>query len=344
MNPKDRLPALVAAFIDAPDGPDARALLDEVVRHVRAVARTYPDAYFALARKDDESLDDLGNRVFTVCAAVPKGRFPFTGRPPFAAFAEEHMEGRAIRYHSFYAKLSITREIMRDDYARNIVRDPVLRWRADLYRSVGDALKALEEAGVVTSERKGRGVPPTWQLARTGPRVVRPPEEVAVVLKRRLPAEVDALVRLALDTGGPITQSRLTTLIETVVGTPPAADPEIARVTPDLATKIALRDAVKGAWDELDDADRSLLAALARGEDYGTLVARDPRFKHKVAVTRAVKRIGKRFVARILDDLGMDPGQSAPPQRLVEAVMEVLEEILPAGVVGSGQAEDEEAP
>ncbi len=344
MNPTDRLPALVAAFVDMPDGPDAAALLAEVVRHVRAVARTYPDAYFALARKDDDSLDDLGNRVFTVCAAVPKGRFPFQGRAPFPAFAAEHMEGRAIRYHSFYAKLSITREIMRDDYARNIVRDPVLRWRADLYRRVGDALKALAEAGAATSERKGRGVPPTWQLARSGPRVIRPPEEVAVALKRRLPAEIDALVRLALEAGGPITQSRLTSLIETVVGTPPAADLEIEQVTPDLATAIALRDAVKAAWDELDDADRSLLAALARGEDYGTLVARDPRFKHKVAVTRAVGRIGKRFVTRILDDLGMESAAEAPPQRLVEAVMEVLEEILPAGVEGTVHPDDEEAP
>jgi hypothetical protein len=325
----DDLPELVRRFLAAPDGPEAHRLLDEVARHVRRVSRSYPAAWFALGEKTPESVEDLGNRVFTVCAAVKKGRFPFQGRVPFTAFAEERMEGRAIRYHSFYAKISITREIMRDDYARNIVRDPVLRWRADLYREVGDGLAALAESGAANKERRGRGVPPTWSLTGGGPRMVRSAEEVAVSLKRRLPTDVPTLVALALREGGPATQSTLTRLIEDTLGTPDKPEPRVDKGDADLQTRLAVREAVAGAWSELAEQDRSLLVAVARGESYDDLVARDPRFKHKVAVTRAVKRCGTGFVRRVLGDLGMEGAASAPPQQLVEAIMGVLEEILP---------------
>ena len=329
MSPPDDLPDLVRRFLAAPEGPEAHRLLDAVARHVQRVSRSYPAAWFALGEKSPDSVEDLGNRVFTVCAAVTKGRFPFQGRVPFATFAEERMEGRTIRYHSFYAKLSITREIMRDDYARNIVRDPVLRWRADLYREVGDTLSALAGSGAAHQERRGRGVPTTWSLTGDGPRMIRSAEEVAVSLKRRLPADVATLVSLALREGGPATQSTLTRLIEDTLGTPEKPEPRVDTGDVDLPTRLAVRAAVAAAWSELADEDRSLLVAVARGESYDALVARDPRFKHKVAVTRAVKRCGTGFVAHVLADLGMEGAASAPPQRLVEAIMGVLEEILP---------------
>lgn len=329
MSTPDDLPDLVRRFLTTPDGPEAHRLLREVTRHVSRVSRSYPAAWFALGEKTPESVEDLGNRVFTVCAAVIKGRFPFQGRVPFSAFAEERMEGRAIRYHSFYAKLSITREIMRDDYARNIVRDPVLRWRADLYREVGDALAALAESGAATAERRGRGVPPTWSLSGGGPRMVRSAEEVAVSLKRSLPTPVPALVSLALREGGPSTQSTLTRRIEDALGTPDKPEPRVDTGDADLQTRLAVREAVAAAWAELADEDRSLLVAVAHGESYDALVARDPRFKHKVAVTRAVKRCGTGFVQRVLGDLGLEGASTAPPQQLVEAIMGVLEEILP---------------
>ena len=139
MDAIDTMPVLVREF--AEDGTSAEALLREFMRHVAKVARPYPDAYFVLGQKSDDAVDDLGNRAFSVCASVPKGRFPFSERTPFAAYVEERFDGRTIRYHSFYAKLAITREIMRDDYAFNLRRDPVLRWRAELYADIGVVLK-----------------------------------------------------------------------------------------------------------------------------------------------------------------------------------------------------------
>lgn len=324
MAPDDRFPALVQAFVSDPRGPEAMPLHQEVTRHVHAVSRPYPDAYFALGRKTEDAVEDLGNRVFTVCAAVEKGRFPFSGRTPFRAFTEEQMEGRAMRYHAFYAKISIAREILRDDYARNITRDPVLRWRAELYRKVGEALKACAEPQAVD-----RGRPPRWSLPASGPRLVRGPEQVVVQLQRAMPADVPTLVRLALQHGGATTQSRLSTMLESVLPAPSVVEPDAGfEAAPDLPTQMTVRASVLAAWEALEEQDRVLLLAVAGGVPYDELVQRDDRFRHKVAVTRAVKRCGTAFVQRVLADLGLPPEvAAAPPRDLIESVLEVLEEV-----------------
>ena len=124
MQATDTMPELVRLFVE--EGSHAHDLLREFMRHVAKVARPYPDAYFVLGAKNDEAVDDLGNRSFSICSSVEKGRFPFNGRTPFGAFVEEQFDGRTIRYHSFYAKLAITRELLRDDYAFNLRRNCLL--------------------------------------------------------------------------------------------------------------------------------------------------------------------------------------------------------------------------
>lgn len=324
MAPVDRFPELVAGFVQDDKGPHAFDLLTEFARHVHAVSRPYPDAYFTLGRKTDEAVEDLGNRVFTVCAAVEKGRFPFMSRTPFRAYVEEEMEGRAMRYHSFYAKISITREVLRDDYARNITRDPVLRWRAHLYRQVGEVLKEIAESRAVD-----RGRPPRWSLPAAGPQLVRGPEHVVGALRRAMPAELPELVKLALKLGGPNTQSRLSTMIESVLPPPSVVEPQSSdSLETDLPTRMTIRASVLAAWEELDDADRVLLRAISTGASYDELIEQDERFRHKVAVTRAIKRCGSGFVQRVLQDLGLsDDVASAPPRSLVEAVLEVLDDV-----------------
>lgn len=321
------LPALVQGFVVDPDGPTAAPLLAAVHREVRVVSRPYPPAYFALGQKSEQSVADLGNRVFTVCAAVEKGRFPFLGRVPFAAYVEERMDGRAVRYHSFRAKISITREILRDDYARNVVRDPELRWRAELHRAVGVALRDCARSRV-----QGRGQPPVWDLEDAGPRVLLRWDRLREHLVEHRQEGTAALVRRALARGGPASHHRLSSLLAEVVE-PPALDAvPAAEDAVDLPTRLALREAVRGAWQELAPEDQALLTALVRGDSYDELVARDGRFAHKVAVSRAVKRCGDLFLERILEELGVEAGhRRSPPLALVEAVMEVLEEALPLG-------------
>ncbi len=360
MPPTDPLPALLRAFVQAPESPAASALLALVHRSVQRVARPYPAAYFALGRKCAESIEDLGHRVFTVCARVEKGRYPFSGRAPFAAYLEEGMDGREVRYHSFSAKISITRELLRDDYAHNIVRDPLLRWRAALHAALGAALRAAAEAGTLAPRPAGRGRPPQWAPVAPGLRPLLAPPALVELLQDTVreaisaassappgpPAAGDpvpttplppaaalaAFVETAVVRGGPRSHAQLTTLAETVLGPPALPAPAAPAPPVDLPTQLALRSAVAAAWAELDAADQALLAAIARGDDYDSLVAREPRFSGKVAVSRAVKRCGDLFVARILDELGIPPGaRRAPPRSLVEAVMAVLEEVLPQG-------------
>ena len=323
MDAIDSMPALVRAFTE--EGTSAEALLREFMRHVAKVARPYPDAYFALGQKSEDAVDDLGNRAFSVCASVPKGRFPFSERTPFGAYVEEQFDGRTIRYHSFYAKLAITREIMRDDYAFNLRRDPVLRWRAELYSDIGAVLKADCEA-----VPQGRGVPPKWQRPSAGMRMLRPPEVVVARLRQFEVTDIETLVHAALDEGGPQTQSKLTHMLEAVLGAPSTDEPEPGYTEDHTADRMGVREAVKTAWEDLEDGDRWLMIALARGDAYEDLIAAHPQLNNKVAVSRAVSRVGKHFLERVIAAVGGEAAPDATPRTLLEPIMAMLAELYPA--------------
>jgi len=310
----------VADFVST--GAQAGALWSNVLSHVRNATRRYPDAYFELGQKNDESIEGLAGRVFTICARVEKGRFPFMKRTPFVAYVEEDFDDPPIRYHSFYAKLSITREILRDDYAKNIRRDPVLRFRDDLHRRIG---KVLPEVGIALEG--GKGGHTRWTI-QAGPR--RPMTEDAVVdaLKGRdEPLEVlvsEALKVIAV----PISHSRLSNLLGRVID-PPSTDEADAGAGESLEDTVTIRRAVIEAWEELGDDERALVAALARGDSYDDLIARCPSLNNRVAVSRATKRVGQVFVARVVEAIGGTADASAPPRELLEQVAGVLLPLLP---------------
>jgi len=322
MQSTDTMPQLVRLFVE--EGSYAHDLLREFMRHVAKVARPYPDAYFVLATKNEEAVDDLGNRAFSICASVEKGRFPFSGRTPFGAFVEEQFDGRTIRYHSFYAKLAITRELLRDDYAFNLRRNPVLRWRAELYADIGDVLKATCE-----SVSQGRGVPPKWQRSGSGLRMLSPPEVVIATLRSMDSPTLETLVHEALGQAGPQTQSKLTHIIEAVLGTPSTDEPDAGYVEDHTPDRMGVREAVKGAWEVLDDSDKALVIALARGDSYEELIAGHPNLNNKVAVSRAVSRVGSLFLNQVISAVGGEASPDATPRTLLEPIMAMLAEIFP---------------
>lgn len=314
----DEMPALVAAFVRG--RADGAALLAACLRHVATVSRSYPAAYFALGQKNTESVDDLGRRVFSTCARVEKGRFPFMGRTPFRAYVEEQFDGRTIRYHSFYAKLSITREILRADYAHNLASDPQLAFRADLYADIGRWVR--QNADRVD---RGPGLPPRWALP--GPVGVRGDAALVESLRRAGKRGVPELVADALRRGGPRTQGELAAILEEVIGLPEsprdaaAAEP---RAEVDVEVVRGVRAAVFEAWNALEPGDQALLRALAEGLSYDEICARHPRFAHKVAVNRAVERISKGFVEGVLGRAGGAGGPAVPPREVMELVLDVL--------------------
>lgn len=144
--------------------------------------------------------------------------------------------------------------------------------------------------------------------------------------------EVPALVTRALRATGPTTQSRLANLIADALssrgeGASPA--PEEGPEEPSTPIRLAVREAVLGAWRELEDPDRALMTALATGLSADELIARDPRFKHRVAVTRAVERTNRVFLAHLYPALGVEQAPEIPPRELLELLFEVLVAVLP---------------
>lgn len=300
-------------------------LLEEFERHVAHMSRPYPDAYFALGRKEPAAVQDLTHRAYTSCARIPKGRYPFDGRVPFEAFVAEDYDGRTMRYHAIYGRLSIAREILRDDYARNIRRDPILAWRARVYKRIGEV---LEER----AERAGGGKPTRWRLpaAKDGPKVLamRAPEVAVARLRGRSTEDFDALVLDALCELGTATRGQICTVLTQLLDPPPAPPDEPQASVPNLDTEIAVREAVTQAWEALDEEARDLLRALARGASYREVMECFPRLRNKVAVSRAVSKLARGFVAELEGrfDSTSDRGR---PRQIVERVLDVLAEIDP---------------
>jgi hypothetical protein len=154
-------------------------------------------------------------------------------------------------------------------------------------------------------------------------------------LRKARERDVITIVRTALQQAGPLTCSRLTNFAEAVLGTPEEEEPPAPILPATAGTQVGIRRAVLRAWEELEDDDRELLGAIARGEAYDSLVARCPRFKHKVAVTRAVTRCGKHFMARLAGEAGLEDSampKGMRPKDLIELVLEVLVEVKPNAV------------
>lgn len=327
------LPAWVRRVVESeaagfPDGEAAMLLLDALVRHTGHMTRTYPDAWFAGGQKNDDAVSDLAHRTYTHCARTEKGRFPFSGRTPFQCFVEEQHDARAVRYHSVYAKLSIARELMRADYSRNLTRDPVLKWRADLYREVRALVS--EHADELP---QGRGLPPRWAPRASGLRRLVSVDEAKARLRTDPEADRKSLVLQALNLCGPLTASDLTRLLEAVLGAPAVDEPSTGPAETPAVERLALRQAVVSAWEELPQTDQSLLLAVVRGDPYADILESLPHLKNKVAVSRAVSRCGRHFLAHVgtvmgQDNLTLPAGRR--PMDLLEPLFAVLIEAVPA--------------
>ena len=296
---------------------DGAALLREFSRGVDRATRRLPDAFFELGRRDEAALASLTNRVFTRCDRMVLGRHPYATRTPFRTYVEEQFEPPAIRYHSFFARLSITHEVVHADYEVNCARDPVLRARDLLYRQLGPLLARLAT----------RVTPPpreTWTVPGVG--VVRPREAVIARLVADQP--LDALVVTALRLyGHPVSRSELTHALAAVT-VPTTIDESLAPTGHD-EDRLAVRRAVVAAWNELDELDRALLIGLARGDDTADLIGRDPRLGNAVALSKAARRVGERFVARVVAEVGGAPDPDITPTALLERIAAVLLDLLP---------------
>jgi hypothetical protein len=315
---------MVRAFVE--EEREALPLLDVMHRNIDRVTSRYPDAYFELGQRTPEAVEGLADRVFTICARIEKGRFPFSGRPPFRAYVDEDFDDGTIRYHTFYAKLSITRELLRDDYAFNIRRNPQLRWRDELHRSVGRVLKET-----CRPDGDAPGAHRRWVPAQPRPGVVRSIEDVRRRLREHASQPLETLVPLALQLAGQsMSHSQLTNLLaDVLVGPPPETEPEDTDGGA-LPDQLLIRQAVTDAWNNLSPDERALIAALARGDDYDTLIARVPAFRDRSSVSRAVSRCNQQFVARVLEALGHPPTRpESTPRTLIERIIHVLLPMLP---------------
>jgi len=310
--------------------PATRSLLDACSRGVRAVAHRYPGVYFELGCNTEEAMTSLVHHVFADLDARVIGRFPFSDRAPYDAFAADGTLDPQCRYHSFSARLSITREALRGQYAHNVSRHPAWLQREQLHREV---VAALKEECVEFPGRHPRW--PRYGLASWGDglRPVRSdwnPDELVRLLRRRSGWSVSARVQIVLSKhGAPMVPGAISRLLQDA-----SVDPSAFETSDDLADhddaspedRRAVRRAALDAYADLAPVERSLLALLLAGRAYKDIPAELPELANPTAVTRALERICDGFLKRVLVEVGASPSDAATlrPKAAAELLLAVL--------------------
>jgi hypothetical protein len=327
----------IALHRDA-DAAASRTLLRDAQAAVAGVSRRYPAVYFELGDRNDEAVESLGHRVFAFLDGRVYGRFPFSDRTPFDTFVLEGMTDDRVRYHSFSARLSITREALREQYAFNVRHHPEWGERERLHKQV---VAALKETCTPVAGRSPRW--PRYALASWGDRPRQPRsdwnrDDVVRILARRGGWPVESRVQLVLaKRGAPMYPGAISSLLQEadVAHSSTSVDPDAlaadSSVGAERVARLLVRQHLSAAWAALGQDDRGLLLALLAGRPYREIVEASPRFRDPSAVTRALSRVCGTLLGPLCEALGQG-GESVAalrPQQQAELLFGALAE-LPA--------------
>ncbi len=320
----------------AHDGAASRQLLRDAKAAVGRVSRRYPAVYFELGERSDESVESLGHRVFAFLDGRVYGRFPFSGRTPFDAYVAERTDDDSVRYHSFSARLSITRESLRDQYAFNVRHHPEWAERERLHRAVVAALKETCRPVAGRSPRWPRYALTSWGDRARQPRADWNRDDVVRILARRGGWPVASRVQLVLARrGAPMYPGAVSSLLQEadVAHSDTDIDPDqLARDSSEGAAKAArllVRQHLAAAWSALGVDDQALLLALLAGRPYREIVEASPRFRDPSAVTRALAKLCSQLLAPLCAALGEGGGgvSALRPQQQAELLFGALAEL-----------------
>lgn len=315
-----------------------RRLLTDSCGQVARVSRRYPAVYFELGDRSDESVRSLGHRVFTFLDGRVYGRFPFSDRTPFDAFLADQLPDDRVRYHAFDARLSVTREALRDQYAFNVRHHPEWAEKETLHRQVVAALKQHCRPVPGRSPRWPRYGLAAWGDAPRSPRPDWDREDVVRILARRAAWPVESRVQLVLARrGAPMYPGAISSLLQEsdVANSSADIDPDLlARDSSEGAARVArllVRQHLAAAWTALEEDERGLLLDLLAGRPYREIVERSPRYRDPSAVTRALSKLCTRLLAPLCEALGQDGDEvhGLRPQQQAELLFGALAE-LPA--------------
>ncbi len=315
--------------------PASRSLLGDVLRATDRVSRRYPGAYFELCRRNDHAVTSFGHKVFVRLDSRVFGRFPFTDRTPFDAYVAEQMHDGDVRWHSFEARLSIAREVLREQYAFNVRRHPEWAAKDALHQDVVAALKADFPTWPGRSARYPRYGLTSWP---GGPRSVRPDwdrDDVVRIVTRRAGWPLATRIELVLaKRGAPMYPAAVSAILQDadVAASDSSLDPDAlgaSREADALEGTLTVRRLVAERWATLSDDEQQLLSLLAAGRPYREVVEAVPSFRDPSAVTRALARICDRFVSDLVAALSPDGAGAEPlkPKQQAELLFGVLAEL-----------------
>lgn len=290
-----------------------RDLWETMRAHIDRATARLPGCFFELGERNTEAIHSLTNRVYVQCRET-YNRYPFSGRAPFAWACQEE-EDAEIRKWFFYARLSVTREIVRRDFDIQKGRDPKERLKSKLYAEAKRTLMA--HARVVGAKHF---LPQTYQVS-----VVRSVDEVrALLVRSKITARTEQILECLRWFGRPVTPKDI---MEVLLPMVEKAEVEVSIEAPAAGEYIDVRQAVERVWNTLSPEDKCLILLIAHGHSAKDIIARDARLKTPLAVNRALERIGHIFLREIIED--PDVKSEIPPTALIERIVAVLWEMYP---------------
>ncbi len=302
-----------------------RGLVERTHRGVSRVSRGYPAVYFELADRGPESLQSLAHTVFCSLDSREYGRHPFAGRAPFDAFVQEDMPDRECGYHAFDARLSITRETLRAQYAFNLRRHPEWLEREELHQEVVAALREECRPFPGRSPRYPRYGLRSWEGVRA-PKPSWNHDHAVSTLRRRSGWSVSARVQIVLSLkGAPMYPGEISRVLQDADVAPAGGmvEPDERGQRSDVDAILSVRQRVSDALAALDADERRLLRCLIEGISGREIMERVPALHSPVAVSRALKALCGRFVAA-LADLGAGEGRDLRPAEVADLLLPVL--------------------
>lgn len=302
-----------------------RRLVDRTHRGVARVSRGYPAVYFELADRGPESVLSLAHIVFCHLDSREYGRFPFSGRAPLDAFRQDRMPDRDCAFHSFSSRLSVTREVLRAQYAFNLRRHPEWREREELHQEVVEALRAECRTFPGRNPKYPRYGLKSWESVRAA----KPGwnhDEAVRSLRRRAGWSVAARVQIVLAMkGAPMYPGEVSRVLQDADVAPGGAHVEADdRGREDaLDAILAVRRRVADAWSALEPSDRVLLRCLIEGRSGKEIMEAVPELSSPVQVSRALKALTGQFVAALAPE-GEGAARGLRPKEVADLLLPVL--------------------
>lgn len=307
-------------------------ILSRVKKIIFHISQKYPSYYFELGVKNDDSITSLANRTFTHLTTIKTGWFPFNGRIPFKCYVEENFNDDEIMKYSFYSKLSIMWQIMKEDYSYNSSHIPEVARSKRLFEEIGETLKAHFKSFQFGQKYTLKWGLPFWDQNTIFHQTSIDNEEVINKLLELGELSLEEIIEKILKDfyKRPMSQSQLANIIFQIYNKKTTTIQEniisIYNITPELLT---IRRIVSKYYNLLTPSEKKILFMIKEGLPYKEIAIK-MGYKDFQSVGKEMEKIAEKFLTPLIKEFEPSSKKkniSISHKDLIENILEIIEDM-----------------